>query len=69
MLKDKGKDGSDSDSEEQTAAAKFDKQSRGWLKNLLPVRTIQPSKESHSSRLSSKETVYEIQCKLINLFI
>ncbi|KAJ8312108.1 hypothetical protein KUTeg_009481 [Tegillarca granosa] len=60
LLKDKGKDGSDSDSEEQSGA-KLDKQGRGWLKNLLPVRTIQPSKESHSSRLSSKETVYEIQ--------
>ncbi|KAK6191292.1 hypothetical protein SNE40_003020 [Patella caerulea] len=33
----------------------------GWLTNLLRVRTLEPSKESHSSQLSSKEIVYEIQ--------
>ncbi|XP_050408010.1 protein NipSnap isoform X2 [Patella vulgata] len=33
----------------------------GWFTNLLRVRTLEPSKESHSSQLSSKEIVYEIQ--------
>ncbi|XP_076435171.1 protein NipSnap-like isoform X2 [Babylonia areolata] len=33
----------------------------GWLTNLLRVRTLEPSRESHSMQLSSKETVYEIQ--------
>ncbi|CAC5421467.1 unnamed protein product [Mytilus coruscus] len=33
----------------------------GFFKNLLRVRTLKPTKESHSSLLSSKETVYEIQ--------
>ncbi|KAK7487907.1 hypothetical protein BaRGS_00020808 [Batillaria attramentaria] len=33
----------------------------GWLKNFMRVRTLEPSKESHSMQLSSKETVYEIQ--------
>ena len=33
----------------------------GFLRNLLRVRTLNPSKESHSSLLSTKETVYEIQ--------
>ncbi|XP_064612200.1 protein NipSnap-like isoform X1 [Liolophura sinensis] len=36
-------------------------ESGGWLKNLLNVRTLTPSKESHSSKLASKETVYELQ--------
>lgn len=35
--------------------------SGGFLRNLLRVRTLNPSKESHSSQLSSKETVYELQ--------
>ncbi|XP_076452278.1 protein NipSnap-like [Babylonia areolata] len=38
-----------------------DREKRGWLKNLMKVRTLEPSKESHSAQLSSKETVYEIQ--------
>ncbi|XP_046550104.1 protein NipSnap-like isoform X1 [Haliotis rubra] len=38
-----------------------DDERRGWLKNLLRVRTLPTSSESHSSQLSSKETVYEIQ--------
>ncbi|XP_060072727.1 protein NipSnap-like [Ylistrum balloti] len=38
-----------------------DSNSKGWLKNILPVRTLPASKESHSSLLSNKETVYEMQ--------
>ncbi|XP_041347861.1 protein NipSnap-like [Gigantopelta aegis] len=34
---------------------------KGWFKNLLRVRTIPTSSESHSSQLSDKEVVYEIQ--------
>ncbi|XP_025090888.1 protein NipSnap-like isoform X2 [Pomacea canaliculata] len=34
---------------------------KGWFQNILRVRTLEPSKESHSMQLSSKETVYEIQ--------
>ena len=41
---------------------------KGWLQNLLRVRTLEPSKESHSMQLSSKETVYEIQCEYISSF-
>lgn len=40
----------------------------GFFKNLLRVRTLNPTKESHSSLLSSKETVYEIQCKYMYYF-
>lgn len=36
-------------------------ESRGWLKNLLRVRTLPTTSESHSSQLSSKETVNELQ--------
>jgi len=32
-----------------------------WIKNLLQVRTIPASSHSHSSQLSDKETVYEMQ--------
>ncbi|XP_069134849.1 protein NipSnap-like isoform X1 [Argopecten irradians] len=38
-----------------------DTDSKSWLKNFLPVRTLPASKESHSSLLSNKETVYEMQ--------
>ncbi|ESO97698.1 hypothetical protein LOTGIDRAFT_104108 [Lottia gigantea] len=38
-----------------------DQAKAGWLKSILPIRTLEPSKESHSSQLSSKEIVYEIQ--------
>ncbi|GAB1604580.1 protein NipSnap-like [Argonauta hians] len=36
-------------------------ESRSWLKNLLKVRTLPTTSESHSSQLSSKETVNELQ--------
>ncbi|XP_033749041.1 protein NipSnap-like isoform X2 [Pecten maximus] len=38
-----------------------DSNPKSWLKNILPVRTLPASKESHSSLLSNKETVYEMQ--------
>ncbi|XP_052226825.1 protein NipSnap-like [Dreissena polymorpha] len=33
---------------------------KGWFEKILNVRTIEPSKESHASKLSSKETLYEL---------
>ncbi|WAR02080.1 hypothetical protein MAR_008638 [Mya arenaria] len=33
---------------------------KGWFEKLLQVRTIAPSKESHATKLASKETLYEI---------
>ncbi|KAK7088707.1 protein NipSnap-like isoform X1 [Littorina saxatilis] len=47
--------------DENKAAGSGDEKKRGWLTNLLSVRTLEPSRESHSMQLSSKETVYEIQ--------
>lgn len=38
---------------------------KGWFEKILNVRTIAPSKESHASQLSSKETLYEIMCMYI----
>ena len=36
---------------------------KSWFKRLLPVRSIDPGKESHSSLLSDKDVVYELQSK------
>ncbi|CAD5112386.1 DgyrCDS1607 [Dimorphilus gyrociliatus] len=33
----------------------------GWFKKLLPIRSIDPGKESHSVLLAEKEIVYELQ--------
>lgn len=33
---------------------------KGWLSKILNVRTIPPSKESHSSQLSNKDTLFEV---------
>ena len=38
---------------------KDDKKS-GWLSRML-VRSIDPGRESHSTQLSDKDTVYELQ--------
>ena len=35
----------------------------GWLSRLLRVRSIDPGHESHSTMLSDKDTVYELQSK------
>jgi len=43
-----------------TAISKDDKRERGWFERLL-VREIEPTKESHSSQLSDKEVIYELQ--------
>ena len=39
--------------------AKDDKKA-GWLSRML-VRRIDPGRESHSTQLSDKDTVYELQ--------
>ena len=46
---------------QQSQHANVDGEGRGWLKSLLRVRTLPTSSESHSSQLSSKETVNELQ--------
>ncbi|KAL8576122.1 hypothetical protein ACOMHN_001472 [Nucella lapillus] len=49
-----------SETQSQTQSEPEEKK-KSWLTNLLRVRTLEPSRESHSMQLSSKETVYEIQ--------
>ena len=38
-----------------------------WFSRLLDQPSIDTGTEQHSSRLSDKDTVYEIQCKLLEL--
>ena len=52
-------------STEQTDRSSDENEKRGWLKDFLRVRTLEPSRESHSMQLSTKQTVYELQCKLV----
>ena len=49
--------------EEEKDKVPVPEQKPGFFKNLLKVRTLQPSKESHSAVLSKKEVLYELQCK------
>ena len=48
---------------EDAAPEQKGEQKPGWFKNLLSVRTLPPSKESHSTVLSKKEILYELQRK------
>ena len=38
-----------------------DEKSEGWLSKLLTVRKIDPGSQSHSTMLSDKDTVFELQ--------
>lgn len=48
-------------SQQSQHADNVDSEGKGWFKNLLRVRTLPTSSESHSSQLSTKETVNELQ--------
>ncbi|KAL5015001.1 hypothetical protein ScPMuIL_009271 [Solemya velum] len=54
------KDSKDSKETEELHDAMGPEQ-KGWFKNFMRVRTLPTTKESHSSQLSSKEVVYEMQ--------
>ena len=49
--------------EPQKAVPPVVEKEKSWFKRLLPVRSIDPGKESHSSLLSDKDVVYELQSK------
>jgi len=49
----------------RSADPKDDKKS-GWLSRML-VRSIDPGRESHSTQLSDKDTVYELQSRFFKL--
>ena len=56
---------SDRNERPQAAPAVEPAAKESWFKRMLPVRNIDPGKESHSTLLSDKDVVYELLSKLV----